>query len=418
MIQSKSNLARSIPLAFDNTLNTGSSFIPETEINDRLNRLQKRMLEISLHGALIFEPVALLYYTGSMPSGVLFVPAEGEPTLFVRRNFERARSESPIRNIIAFTSFKEIVVLLQKRSLPFSMLGIDEHATTLSYFKLLKKNFVSGRFADIGQELRRLRAVKSPYEIGKLKQAAEVGRKVTAMIPELLLPGISEWELALRLFHETALLGRSCMARLGFNSGECFMGGVCFGDSSNHPSSFDGPDGMPGKSPACPHGGSDRKLRQGDLVFIDMLFPYDEYYVDKTRIFSLGKPDGSVLEAHEVCLQVQRAVQNRLEPGAIPSRIYEQVFDEVVFPRSFGDDFMGFASNQVKYLGHGVGMVINEYPVIARKSDEPLEANTILAVEPKKGLAGIGLVGIENTFQVAPGGGVNLTEDCDEIVVV
>lgn len=405
-------------MAFDFTLPTDSSFIPEAEINDRLNRLQVRMLDISLHGALVFEPVELLYYTGSMPNGVLFVPAEGEPTLFVRRNFDRTRRESPLRNVIAFNSFKEIVTLLQKRSLPFSMLGIDEHATTLSYFKLLKKNFVNAKFADIGHELRQFRAVKSAYEIGKLKQAAEVGRKVIAMIPELLVPGISEWELVLRLFHETALLGRNCTTRLAFNSGECFMGGVCFGDSANHPSSFDGPDGMPGKSPICPIGGSDRKLERGDLVLIDMLFPYDEYYVDKTRIFSLGKPESSVLEAHQVCLQVQRAVQQRLKPGAIPAKIYEQVYAEVISPHSFSDDFMGYGSNQVKFLGHGVGMVINEYPVIARKSDEPLEANMILAIEPKKGLAGIGMVGIENTFQVTSEGGLKLTEDCDEIVLV
>ena len=103
-------------MAFDYTLNTGSSFIPDAEINDRLNRLQARMLEVSLHGALIFEPVELLYYSGSMPSGVLFVPAEGEPALFVRRSFDRTRSESPIRNIVAFTSFKEIVAILLKRS--------------------------------------------------------------------------------------------------------------------------------------------------------------------------------------------------------------------------------------------------------------------------------------------------------------
>ena len=405
-------------MAFDFTLPTDSSFIPEAEINDRLNRLQVRMLDISLHGALVFEPVELLYYTGSMPNGVLFVPAEGVPTLFVRRSFDRTRRESPIRSVIAFNSFKEIVTLLQKRSLPFSMLGIDEHATTLSYFKLLKKNFVNAKFADIGHELRKFRAVKSPYEIGKLKQAAEVGRKVIAMIPELLVPGITEWELVLRLVHETALLGRNCTTRLAFNSGECFMGGVCFGDSANHPSSFDGPDGMPGKSPVCPIGGSDRKLERGDLVLIDMLFPYDEYYVDKTRIFSLGKPDGSVLAAHQVCLQVQQAVQQRLKPGAIPAKIYEQVFAEVISPHSFSDDFMGFGSNQVKFLGHGLGMVINEYPVIARKSDEPLEANMILAIEPKKGLAGIGMVGIENTFQVTSEGGLKLTEDCDEIVFV
>lgn len=400
------------------TVDTGTFFIPAAEIDARLHRLQTRILETSLHGALIFEPVELLYYTGTMPGGVLFVPAEGEPALFVRRNVERAQSESPVRNVVPFTSFKEIVAVLQKRSLPFSILGVDEHATTLSYFKLLKNNFTSAKFTDVGTELRRLRAVKSPYELGKLRQAGEVGRQVTALIPELLKPGITEWELALRLFHETALRGRSCVARLAFNSGNCFMGTVCFGDSANAPSAFDGPDGMPGLSPACPMGGSDRKLERGDLVFVDMLFPHEEYYVDKTRVFSLGKPLAEALEAHRTCLDIQRAVQERLRPGAIPSRIYDEVMEGIVIPRNFGEHFMGFGGNQVKFLGHGVGMVINEGPVIARKSDEPLEADMVLAVEPKKGLPGQGMVGVENTFRVTPDGGVSLTADEDGIVVV
>jgi len=412
-----SNRTRSPPLTHAYTL-PADSFIPSAELDARLHRLQARLLDLPLHGALLFEPVELLYYTGTMPGGVLFVPAEGEPALFVRRNVERARRESPLKNIIPFTSLKEIVALLTKRSLPFSMLGLDEHATTLTYFKLLKKNFTSARFADIGVELRKLRAVKSPYELGKLRQAGDVGRRITALIPELLVPGVSEWELALRLFHETALLGRSCVARLAFNSGDCFMGTVCFGDSANAPSAFDGPDGNPGQSPACPLGGSDRKLAQGDLVFVDMLFPFDEYYVDKTRVFSLGRPRPEALEAHAVCLEVQEAVRTRLRPGAIPSRIYEEVLAEVVEPRGFGPDFMGFGGNQVKFLGHGVGLVINEQPVIARKSEEPLAENMVLAVEPKKGLAGLGMVGVENTFQVTFEGGVNLTADRDEIVMV
>lgn len=405
-------------MVVDHPVNPDAYFIPETEISDRLRRLQVRLRELPLHGALIFEPVELLYYTGTMPSGVLFVPAEGEPDLFVRRSFERARRESPIRNITEFTSFREIVAILRRRSLPFSMLGIDEHATTLSYFKLLKKNFTSAGFADIGHDLRRIRAVKSAYEIGKLKQAGDVSRMVMAKIPALLIPGISEWELALKLFYETALLGRTCMARLAFNSGECFMGTVCFGDSANLPSAFDGPDGMPGKSPACPVAGSDRRLERGDLVLVDMLFPFDEYYVDKTRIFALGQPGEAVLEAHQTCRDVQEAVRKRLKPDAIPSRIYEDVMAEIVDPRGFAEHFMGFGSNQVKFLGHGVGMVINEGPVIARKSDEPLVANMVLAVEPKKGLPGLGMVGVENTFQVTPEGGMSLTEDNDGIVIV
>lgn len=395
-----------------------STFIPEQELRQRIQRLQARIQEASLHGALIMEPLSVLYYAGTMPGGVLLVPAEGEATLFVRRNIDRARRESPLPQVVAFTSFKEIVAILTKRSLPFSMLGLDEAATTLDAFKLLKRNFTSSRFADIGPDLRAVRRVKSPWELERLRRAGETGRQVTALIPELLVPGISEWELALRLFQETARRGRSCVTRLAYGSGEGFMATVCFGDSANAPSAFDGPDGMPGQSPACPMGGSDRKLQRGDLVLVDMLFPCDGYYVDKTRVFSLGTPSQAAQDAHRTCLDIQEAVRRSLKPGAVPSRIYEAVMAEIVEPRGFARDFMGFGGNQVKFLGHGVGLVVNEGPVIARKSEEPLEADMVLAVEPKKGLAGLGMVGVENTFQVTPEGGLSLTADNDEIMVL
>ena len=393
-------------------------FIPESELLARLARLQAEVLAAGLDGGLVSDPVQLLYHAGTMPGGVLFVPAKGEPVLFVRRSYERARRESPLPEIVPFTSFKDVRAALREGALPCGRLGLDEHATSLAYFKLLGKYFSDTVFEDLGPALRKLRAIKSPYELEKLNRAGEVGRKVMARVPGLLVPGLSEWELVLRLFQETARLGRSCIARLAPGSGEGFMGTVCFGDSALAPSAFDGPDGMPGISPACPVGGSDRRLERGDLVLVDMLFPCDEYYVDVTRVFSLGRPAAPALEAHAVCLEVQRAVQARLRPGAVPSRIYAEVMDTVVEPRGFADGFMGYGTNQVKFLGHGVGLVVNESPVLAPKVEAPLEADMVMAVEPKKALAGIGMVGIENTFQVTPDGGVSLTGDHDEIVIV
>jgi Xaa-Pro dipeptidase len=393
-------------------------FIPESEVLSRLSRLQAKIRDAGVDGALVFEYVELLYYTGTLQNGALFVPAQGAPLFFVRRSFDRARMESPLKEIIPYTSFKDILAALSKKGFLFNKIGIDENAVTLSHFKLLKKNFSATEFVDIGLVLRKVRAVKSTYEIGKMKKAGEVGRQITDQVPELLAPGITEWELALKLFNASAMLGRTCVGRLAFNSGEFSMGVICFGDNSNHPVAFDGPGGIQGMSPACPYGGGERRLKKGDLVFIDIAYPFEEYYVDKTRIFSLGRPDPKALEAHAVCLKVQELVRRRLVPGAIPSAIYDEAYRDIIEPSKFDDNFMGYKSNKVRFLGHGIGMVINEYPVIAKKFDDPLEENMVLAVEPKKGLEGLGMVGIENTFQVTPGGGVNLTEDNDEIMVV
>jgi Xaa-Pro aminopeptidase len=393
-------------------------FIPETEILNRLFRLQGKVCNAGLDGALVFEYVELLYYTGTLQNGTLFVPPQGDPLFFVRRSLERARMESPLKEIIPYTSFKDIIAVLGKKGCPLGKIGIDENAVTLSHFKLLKKNFSTTEFSDIGLALRKVRAVKSAYEISKIRQAGDVGKQVTAKVPALLKPGITEWELALKLYNMSAMLGRTCLGRLAFNSGEFSMGVICFGDSSNYPVAFDGPGGIQGITPACPYGGGERRLKKGDLVFIDIAFPFEEYYVDKTRIFSLGRPDPLAVEAHSVCLKVQELVRRRLAPGTIPSAIYDKVYREIIEPFKFDDNFMGYKSNKVKFLGHGIGMVINEYPVIAKKFDEPLEENMVMAVEPKKGLEGLGMVGIENTFQVTPQGGLNLTADNDEIVVV
>ena len=79
---------------------------------------------------------------------------------------------------------------------------------------------------------------------------------------------------------------------------------------------------------------------------------------------------------------------------------------------------MGFGSNQVPFLGHGIGLAIDEFPAIAGKVHTPLEANMVIALEPKKGLEGIGLVGVENTFLVTDEGGEKLTAGSDGMTIV
>ncbi len=117
-------------------------------------------------------------------------------------------------------------------------------------------------------------------------------------------------------------------------------------------------------------------------------------------------------------MEIQEAVRCRLRPGGIPSEIFNEVYKTEVVSRKFEEHFMGFGSNQVLFLGHGIGLVIDEFPVIARRVDSPLQENMVIALEPKKGLPGIGLVGIENTFLVTEQGGEKLTSGSDEIRVV
>ncbi len=114
-----------------------------------------------------------------------------------------------------------------------------------------------------------------------------------------------------------------------------------------------------------------------------------------------------MMREHQACLDIQDHLAAALKPGTIPSRLYEETMAGL--SSAFLKNFMGFGDRQVKFLGHGIGLVIDEIPVIAKGFDAPFEANTVMALEPKKGIAGFGMVGIENTFVVTPDGGKVIT---------
>lgn len=263
-----------------------------------------------------------------------------------------------------------------------------------------------------------VRSVKSDYEVGLLRKAGAFHEKVYDAIPAMICEGMSEWELGAEIQKTMMALEYTGITRFSVSGMELFLGVISSGESGNYPTASIGPGGGLGLSPAFPFVGSKKKLGYGEPIFIDTGFGYEGYFTDKTRIFVLGALADVAMEAHERCLEIQEAVRCRLKPGAIPSQIYREVSESLVKERCFEHHFMGFGSNHVPFLGHGIGLAIDEFPVIAAKVHTPLEANMVIALEPKKGLEGIGLVGIENTFLVTEKGGERLTTGSDKVVIV
>jgi Xaa-Pro aminopeptidase len=404
------------------TMSTDDRFqynlVPAPEISQRVSRLQHRLQEGPVDGALILDPLNMYYYTGTMQQGVFFVPTEGEPVFLVRRSYERARQETPLKRVFPLKGFSQLQANLAELGLQTNNLGVAETTLTVSVFKTLAKAFPAGTFTDISALLCMIRAKKSDYEVGLIRKAGARHEKVYDAIPSLIREGMTEWELGAEIHKGMMALGYTGIMRLAAFGGEMFMGIVSFGESGNYPTASVGPGGLMGLSPAFPLLGGKKKLGRGEPIFVDTGFGYEGYFTDRTRVFSLGAPPASALDAHKVCLDIQEAVRSRLKPGAIPSRIYKEVYNEFVYPRGFEKHFMGFGSNQVPFLGHGIGLAIDEFPAIADKVHTPLEANMVIAVEPKKGLEGIGLVGVENTFLVTDEGGEKLTTGSDGMMIV
>ena len=371
-----------------------------------------------MDGALILDPLNMYYYSGTMQQGVLFVPAEGEPVFLVRRSYERARLETSLQRVLPLKGFSQLQTTLADLGLHTNILGVAETTLSVSVFKTLAKAFPGGTFTDISALLGMIRAVKSDYEVGLIRESGARHQLVSDAIPSMIREGMTEWELGAEIHKGMLALGYTGITRITAFGGEVIVGIVSFGESGNYPTASVGPGGLIGLSPAFPLVGGMKKLAMGEPIFVDTGFGYEGYFTDKTRIYSLGAPPDPALDAHKVCLDIQEAVRCRLKPGAIPSQIYEEVYNELVYPRGFEQHFMGFGSNQVAFLGHGIGLAIDEFPAIAGKVHIPLEANMVIALEPKKGLEGIGLVGVENTFLVTEKGGEKLTPGSDGITIV
>ena len=199
---------------------------------------------------------------------------------------------------------------------------------------------------------------------------------------------------------------------------EVVTGQIGFGENSLYPTNFDGPGGMKGMHPAAPIiGDRQRFLKKGDLVFVDIGYGINGYHTDRTQVYMFGKkPSDEIIGIHRECISIQKKLSEMLKPGNIPSEIYNTIMGQL--KPDFLQNFMGFGNRIAKFLGHGVGLHIDEFPVIAKGFDEPLAENMTIALEPKKGVASVGVLGVEDTYIVTKDGGKCLTGGEKDIIVV
>lgn len=392
--------------------------VPSTELENRMRLFRTRMETSNPEWeiAVIFSKINLYYLTGTMQDGMLIIPKNEEATFWVRRSFERALDESLFSQIEPMDSFRDAAGSLSK--FPDSVY-LETEVVPLALYQRFQKYFPFQNFKSLDTEIAAVRAVKSEYELSLMREAGKVHQHVMEeIVPEMLREGMSEADLAAELFPVMIKEGHHGVTRFGMFDTEIILGNICFGESSIYPSCFNGAGGNYGMSPAVPLIGSrNRKLRKGDLVYMDTGCGKDGYNTDKTMTYMFGGiiPQHAI-DAHNKCLDIQKKIAAMLKPSAIPSEIYNTIMNNL--DKEFLENFMGFGNRRVKFLGHGIGLLIDETPVIAEGFNEPLKEGMVLAVEPKKGIENIGMVGIENTFIVTADGGMSITGDNPGLIPV
>ena len=364
----------------------------------------------------VFSKINLYYFTGTMQEGVLFIPRQNEAVFWVRRSYERAAEESLFPVIKPMESYRDAAVTM--KNLPDTVY-LEKEIVPIGMLQRFQKYFPFTVIEAADPQISKVRSIKSGYELALMEQSGKIHQRVTEeLVPGLLREGMSELEFFTDLYSVLIHEGHHGVARFGMFDTESILGQIAFGESSIYPTSFNGPGGNYGISPAVPiHGSRNRKLRKGDLVFVDIGCGVEGYHTDKTMTYMFGESlNDEAIKIHLQCVEIQNNVAAMLKPGSFPSVIYNEILG--VLDQGFLENFMGFGSRKVKFLGHGIGLTIDEMPVIANGFDEPIQEGMVFAVEPKKGIPHVGMVGIENTFIVTPSGGRNITGDHPGLIKV
>jgi Xaa-Pro dipeptidase len=363
---------------------------------------------------IVLQNVGQFYLTGTLQTGVLWFPREGEPIFAVRKSYERARVESPLRNIVPLKSYSELPSLIPGAG---KSLGFELDVVPVSTYEQVVKHFKQSTPVDASMVLRKARGVKTPYEVDCIRRAARQLDRAFLDIPGQLREGMAEIDLGARIEYVMRTAGHQGLTRVRRFNMEMHYGAASFGDSAAYPHNFDGPVGVRGLYPAVPAMGGKKQLRRGEPVIVDIVGGYAGYIADGTRVYSLGPLAQELRDAHAYILELNEWIEAQLTPGNIPGEIYTRIVERVA-KGPYASQFMGAGENQVKFVAHSVGLELDEIPVIAPKYETPFEANTVMAVEPKIFFPGVGGVGTENTYLIAESGPERLTTCSQEIHVV
>ena len=382
----------------------------QPELKLRRDKIRSLMALQGIDAALITCNANLIYTYGCVVSGYLYLPLHSPALLFFKRP----------NNITGEHSFsirkpEQIVDLLKEKGLPMpAKLMLEGDELPYSEYCRLASLFPETEVVNGTPLIRQARSVKTAIEIEMFRRSGIAHAKAYEQIPSVYRPGMTDIEFSIEIERLMRLQGNLGIFRVFGRSMEIFMGSVLTGDNAGYPYPYDFALGGQGLDPALPGGANKTPLKEGQSVMIDLGGNFNGYMGDMSRVFSIGKLPEKAYVAHQVCLDIQEAVVEKAKPGAVCEDLYNLAID-IVTKAGFADNFMG-ATQKAKFIGHGIGLEINEMPVLAPRMKQELEPGMVFALEPKIVLPGIGPVGIENSWVVTAEGVEKLTLCKEEIV--
>ena len=396
----------------------GFQYTPDEEIKNRLTRIRTGMEKQEIEGLLVIQKMNLYYLSGTTQDGLFFIPVEGNPLLMVKRELERARVESPLKQIVELKSIRELARLIQTHCGKFpESLGLELDVLPVrDYFKF-QELFPGTKFVDASSILRETRKIKSLFEIDLMRKAGEIGKKVYREAQKILKKGMTEIEFGGLLEAVAKKYGHEGLLRVRSLNYEAYTWHVLSGITGGIVSQSDSPMGGLGLSPAFPVGASFKVMKANEPILVDFGTCFHGYQADETRMFSIGKMEQKFIDAYKACREIHDAVLKETRPGADCEAIFSKTL-QLAEKLGYKDSYLGPPGLQTRFIAHGIGLELNELPFLAQGQSYPLEEGMTFAVEPKIVFPGEGSVGLENTVVVTRDGCEILTPASQEIFQV
>ncbi len=376
--------------------------VSKGELLGRIEGLKELMAKQGIDFVIIMRNVDLFYFTGTAQKGLLVIAPGHPPLLFVEKSVTRARLDTSL-DVIPIRTDRDAGQILAEKKILRGQGAMELDMLPVKVYERFKNSVGYNNFVDASLLISELRTIKSPFELEQIKKAGAIFNHVFARAKEVIREGVSEVEIDADLVAEGRKQGHQGYPRVrGFNQDTlplCVFSGFSTGISSY----FDAPITGVGLTPAMPQGASFLRVERGNPVIVDYCGCYNGYCSDETRVFTVGEQREIFKKPCEVAREILEDAESFGKAGVDTTELFNRAMQRVK-KAGLENHFMGHGEGQVSFIGHGLGLEMNELPIITARHSRILQEGMVFAYEPKFVFPGEGAVGLELSFIVRKNG--------------
>jgi Xaa-Pro aminopeptidase len=350
----------------------------------RISLVQSKLADLKIHGLIFLNIINIRYLSGFTGSdGALIICPDRSILLVDGRYTNQAALEVQNIPVVEYKD-KACGIIQAIKDLRLKHIGFEAVSMSVDMYNQLTSRLENEVLINIGKDLKFLRAYKDETEITLMKKAAAISSAAIAALISDIKHGCTERELALQL---------ELLARRAGADQLAFEAIVATGVNS-----------------ALPHAKpTDRKIRTGDFIVIDFGVKYKGYCSDETCTFAFGELTDQQNNAYQI---VKQAHDDAI--AAIRANVAASDIDHCA--RSvLGERYSKYFSHGT---GHGVGMEVHEAPRLAPDSQDVLEAQMVVTVEPGLYIPGLWGIRIEDTVLVKENSCEILTKMDKQLLII